>query len=212
LSSHTHHYTRRACHAPSEAQEWPIPGLGPLPLSLRPGGRDGLSEKRTRCRIAVPDVVDAQDTGGHRSLSPPAERAPESRPALAAAEALRRAAAPCPKRPRAPPTRGRNFLCHDHSARRGSARRARHEATAAPEACTSHRMFVSLSSVGVTPPMGSAHVSARRQFGCRRRGGAPIKAKSGDQQVCVLGRAPEPAGRGGGGRRVRRKACDASPA
>jgi hypothetical protein len=57
-------------------------------------GRNGSWEKRARCGIAVPDVVDGQDAGGDGAFSPPAQRGPECHPTLDLAETLRRAASP----------------------------------------------------------------------------------------------------------------------
>jgi hypothetical protein len=81
----------------------------PRPHPGEPLGR-GLRRSVHAAGITASDVANGQDTGADRPLSPPAQRGPERRPALAAAEALRRAAPPCSKRPLAPLTGRQDLL------------------------------------------------------------------------------------------------------
>jgi hypothetical protein len=74
--------------------------------SRQTGGR----EKRARFGIAVPDVVDGQDTGGDGAFSPPAQRGPERAPTRGPAKPLRTAAAQQPKWLLAPVARGRVLI------------------------------------------------------------------------------------------------------
>ena len=138
------------------------PPAVPPPYQLR---RDGLYEKRARCRIGIPDVINGQRAGCNSALGPATKRGPECYPAAGPAQPLRRAAAARDEASAAPETGRAGHGSRQSggsspstrspavaSPRQRSPKASRQSSPCAPSRCT---RLPSPRSSAASPPIGS---------------------------------------------------------